>query len=98
MKPETATRGTSSKCPRCGSRLVDNGYRVLKCSNCSFTGDRDVVATVNLYKRFTSKYSRCGGLGVLLNAPKPGENPSGMQGNKDEAMKITSTHINLYES
>jgi len=28
-----------------------------------------------------------GVLGVALNAPKPDENPSGMQGNKNEAMK-----------
>ncbi|MEM1747507.1 MAG: hypothetical protein QXT76_03815 [Sulfolobales archaeon] len=26
-------------------------------------------------------------LGVALNAPKPDENPSGMRGNRDEAMK-----------
>jgi len=49
-------------------------------------------------ERRARKHSRCGGLGVLLNAPKPDENPSGMRGNKDEAMKITSTHINLHES
>jgi hypothetical protein len=30
--------------------------------------------------------SRCGVSGVALNAPKPNENPSGMQGNRDEAM------------
>ncbi|MCQ5341341.1 MAG: hypothetical protein NO483_06540 [Candidatus Methanomethylicia archaeon] len=30
---------------------------------------------------------RCGVYGVALNAPKPDENPSGMQGNKNEAMK-----------
>ena len=87
-------RGTSSKCPRCGSRLVDNGYRTLRCSKCNFVGDRDVIAVVNMYKRFTSKRSRCGGLGVPLNAPEPDENPSGMRGNKDEAMK---KHINLYK-
>jgi len=88
-------KGTSSKCPRCGYKLADNSYRTLKCSKCSFIGDRDVVAVVNLYKKFTSKYSRCGALGVPPNAPKPDEAPSGMRGNKDEAMKITSTHINL---
>jgi len=32
---------------------------------------------------------------VTLNAPKPDENPSGMQGNKDEAMK---NYMNLYGS
>jgi hypothetical protein len=31
--------------------------------------------------------------GVTLNTPKPDENPSGMQGKRDEAMK----HIKLYE-
>jgi hypothetical protein len=30
--------------------------------------------------------SRCGVSGVTLNAPKPDENLSGMQGNRDEAM------------
>jgi len=32
---------------------------------------------------------------VPLNAPKPDENPRGMQGNKNEAMK--STYINVSE-
>jgi len=31
---------------------------------------------------------RCGVPGVALKAPKPDENPSGMQGNRDEAMTI----------
>ena len=39
--------------------------------------------------------SRCGVSGVSLNAPKPNESPSGMRGNKDEAMK--SNHINTQE-
>ncbi|MEM1918112.1 MAG: zinc ribbon domain-containing protein, partial [Sulfolobales archaeon] len=83
---------TSSTCPRCGSRLEDSGSRVLKCTRCGFTGDRDVIACINLFYR----YSRCGGLGVPLNAPKPDENPSGMRGKRDEAMK--STNINLHQS
>ncbi len=40
---------------------------------------------------------RCGVPGVALKAPKPDENPSGVQGKGDDAMK-TSNHINLYES
>ena len=91
---KVSPRGTSSKCPRCSSKLVDDGYRILRCRNCGFTGDRDVVATINLNRKLDC--SRCGGLGVPLNAPKPDENPSGMQGNKDEAM--ISTYINLHES
>jgi len=37
-----------------------------------------------------AKHSRCGVFGVALNAPKPDENPSGMQGNKNEAMTTES--------
>jgi len=37
-----------------------------------------------------------GAPGVALNAPEPGENPSGVQGKRDEAM--ISTNINLHES
>jgi len=93
---EIDPRGTSSKCPRCGGKLAEYGYRVLKCGKCGFIGDRDVIATINLYKKYVLKYSRCGVSGVALNTPKPGENPSGMRGNRDEAM--TPSHINSYES
>jgi putative transposase len=89
-------RGTSSKCPICGDKLVEDRYRILRCRKCNFIGDRDVIATINLYKKFVSKHLRCGVYGVALNAPKPDENPSGMQGNKNETM--TSNYMNLYES
>jgi putative transposase len=91
-------KGTSSKCPRCGSKLIENENRVLRCRKCGFTGDRDVTATINIYKKYVSKYSRCGAPGVAPNAPKPDESPSGMQGNRDEAMKNTSSCMNSYES
>jgi putative transposase len=91
-------RGTSSRCPRCGGRLVEDGYRVLRCRKCSFMGDRDVIATVNLYRRYVSKCSRCGVSGVTPNAPEPDEAPSGMRGNGYEAMKTTSSYMNLYKS
>ena len=90
-------RGTSSKCPRCDGKLVEDGYRVLRCRKCGFIGDRDVTATTNIYKKYISKHSRCGVSGVAPNAPKPDENPSGMQGNKNEAM-TTSSYMNSYES
>jgi len=80
-------RGTSSKCPRCNRKLVENKHRVLRCRECSFMGDRDVAATLNIYKKYISKYSRCGAPGVAPNTPKPNENTSGMRGNRDEAMK-----------
>jgi putative transposase len=88
-------RGTSSRCPRCGGRLVEDGYRVLRCRRCGFVGDRDVTATVNIYRRYVSRYPRCGVPGVAPNAPEPDEVPSGMRGNRDEVMTI-STYMNLY--
>jgi putative transposase len=63
-------RGTSSKCPRCGGKLVEDEHRVLRCGKCGFVGDRDVTATLNLYRRYVSKYSRCGVSGMAPNVPK----------------------------
>jgi hypothetical protein len=70
---------------------------VLRCRKCSFIGDRDVTATVNLYRRYVSRYPRCGVPGVAPNAPEPDEDPSGMRGNGDEAM-TASSYMNSYES
>ncbi|MEM1639181.1 MAG: hypothetical protein QXJ69_03780 [Desulfurococcaceae archaeon] len=64
----------------------------MRCGRCGFTGDRDVVACINLFYRYT----RCGGLGVPPNAPKGDAEPRPMQGNTDEAMK--STFINPHQS
>jgi putative transposase len=86
-------RKTSLKCPRCGKKLAEYGHRVLRCRKCSFIGDRDAIAAINLYKKYMSKHPRCGVPGVALNAPKPDENPSGVQGKGDDAMK----NIKLYE-
>jgi putative transposase len=54
---------TSSKCPRCGGKLFEDGYRVLRCRGCYFIGDRDVVATLNLYKKFIRDTQDVGSLG-----------------------------------
>jgi putative transposase len=86
-------RGTSLKCPRCGKKLAEYGHRVLRCRKCSLIGDRDAIAAINLCKKYVSKYPRCGVPGVTLSAPKPDENPSGVQGKRDDAMK----NIKLYE-
>jgi len=87
-------KGTSSKCPKCSSRLVDNGYRTLRCSKCGFIGDRDIVAVANLYKKLIL-HTRCGAPGVALNAPEQMHPQGVMKGNKDEAMK---NHIKPYKS
>jgi IS605 OrfB family transposase len=47
--------GTSTTCPRCGARLVEAGYRRLRCPACGFEGDRDSIAVLNIEKRALSK-------------------------------------------
>jgi len=42
---------TSSLCPVCGEKLSPNGHRVLKCLNCGFEADRDVVGSWNVRLR-----------------------------------------------
>lgn len=44
-------RGTSSTCPTCGSRLVENGYRIMKCPKCGLTRNRDEIAVLNITKK-----------------------------------------------
>jgi IS605 OrfB family transposase len=72
--------GTSTTCPRCGAKLVEVGYRRLRCPRCGLEGDRDVIATINIYRRYVSVHSRCGAPGVALNAPKPDEIRAGCGG------------------
>jgi IS605 OrfB family transposase len=48
-------KGTSSTCPRCNSKLVENGYRRMKCVKCSFEADRDTIAVLNIEKKALSK-------------------------------------------
>ena len=42
---------TSSICPNCSSRLMENGYRQLKCPGCGLEEDRDRIAVLNIEKR-----------------------------------------------
>ena len=56
-------RGTSTKCPICGSRLIENSYRNLKCPKCGFKADRDTAAVMNIERIALSK------MGGPLTAP-----------------------------
>jgi len=42
---------TSTRCPRCSSKMRENGYRVFKCPRCGFEANRDTVAVLNIEKR-----------------------------------------------
>jgi transposase, IS605 OrfB family, central region len=44
-------RGASSTCPKCGNKMRENGYRLLRCSACGFEADRDTVAVLNIEKK-----------------------------------------------
>jgi putative transposase len=47
--------GTSSECPKCDSKIEENGYRRLRCLRCGFEADRDVIGKLNIRKRALKK-------------------------------------------
>jgi len=54
---------TSSTCPRCGAKLVEVGYRRLRCPKCGLEGDRDSIAVLNIEERALGK------MGGTLTSP-----------------------------
>jgi IS605 OrfB family transposase len=54
---------TSSTCPRCGTKLVEVGYRRLRCPNCGLEADRDTIAILNIEGRALSQ------MGGTLTSP-----------------------------
>ena len=47
--------GTSSTCPRCGTKLVEAGHRRLRCPSCGLEADRDTIAILNIERRALSQ-------------------------------------------
>jgi len=47
--------GTSSICPKCGSKLKESGHRIMRCPSCGFEADRDIIAILNIEKKALSK-------------------------------------------
>jgi len=43
--------GTSSECPQCDSKLEETSYRRLRCPQCNFEADRDVIGKLNIRKK-----------------------------------------------
>ncbi|CUX77023.1 IS200/IS605 family accessory protein TnpB-related protein [Thermococcus chitonophagus] len=54
-------RGTSGRCPRCGSKLESQDGRLLHCPKCGFIADRQFVGAFNIWMR---------GVGVPLSGGK----------------------------
>jgi IS605 OrfB family transposase len=48
-------RGTSTRCPRCDSKMRGGGYRKMRCSKCGFKVDRDTIAVLNIERRALEK-------------------------------------------
>jgi IS605 OrfB family transposase len=46
---------TSTTCPRCGTKLVEVGYRRLRCPSCGLEADRDTIAVLNIERRALSQ-------------------------------------------
>jgi len=44
-------RNTSSECPICNSKLVENRYRRLKCLKCGFEANRDLIGALNIKRK-----------------------------------------------
>jgi IS605 OrfB family transposase len=64
--------GTSSECPKCYSKLEEAGYRRLRCPQCNFEADRDVIGKLNIRKRALKKLriNPPGGVLAPLTAPQ----------------------------
>jgi len=65
--------GTSSECPKCDSKLEENGYRRLRCPRCGFEADRDVIGKLNIRKKALKILSikpSFGGVLAPLTAPQ----------------------------
>lgn len=52
-------RGSSSRCPQCGSKLRGVGYRRLRCAKCGFEEYRDVIADPNIRLSPTATHDEC---------------------------------------
>jgi IS605 OrfB family transposase len=81
-------RGTSSECPRCGSKMVENGYRRLKCPRCGFEADRDLVAVLNIRRKALIKM---GGSLTTPTAPQMTDVAPNRWGEPMNPLKGTST-------
>ncbi|MDT7887710.1 MAG: zinc ribbon domain-containing protein [Desulfurococcales archaeon] len=62
--------GTSSECPKCDSKLEENGYRRLRCPRCGFEADRDIIGKLNIRKRALKILGISGGSLTTPTAPQ----------------------------
>jgi len=62
--------GTSSECPKCDSKLEENGYRRLRCPRCGFEADRDVIEKLNIRKKALKIPGISGGSLATPTAPQ----------------------------
>jgi putative transposase len=66
-------RGTSSRCPRCGSEDKIRRGRLFKCKNCGLEAHRDVIGTINIsfvYQGRTNEPTDRGSINRMMAHPK----------------------------
>jgi IS605 OrfB family transposase len=61
------SKRTSTTCPKCSSKLMENSYRKMRCPKCGFEADRDTVAILNIERKALPKMW---GALIPLNAPQ----------------------------
>jgi len=54
----TDPKGTSTTCPKCGSKMKKKRGRLMICLSCGFEANRDVVAGLNLLKKMEGVWFR----------------------------------------
>jgi len=107
---KVSSKNTSRACPRCGFIVKTRVGRVFKCPRCSFELDRQKLASINIYL----KYTKMRGLPHSNDLDKwmkgelwVGVAPSGRspmiwapmkKGSEGSETKGRETHINLYKA
>ena len=71
-------KGTSSMCPECGGKMRALKGRMLRCPRCGYEADRDVVASINILRRFLTQD---------VGSPVPPESPH-TRGKSRSGMKV----------
>ncbi|NJE61230.1 RNA-guided endonuclease TnpB family protein [Thermococcus sp. 21S7] len=77
---------TSSLCPVCGGKLSPNGGRVLKCSNCGFEADRDVVGSWNVRLKALKMW------GVSVSPESPPMKMGGGKVSRNDAYELYTSY------
>jgi len=107
---KVSPKNTSRACPRCGFTVKTQVGRVFKCPRCGFEMDRQKLASINIYIRYTKMRGlpHSNDLDEWVRGKlRVGVTPSGWspmiwapmkRGSEGSETKGRETHINLYKA